>query len=70
MSFQTKEKDCISLLQDSRKKINSQWDNPKGYVHLTDAVYLTDTVHLTDSVQLTDSVHLTDTVHLIDCTFD
>ena len=51
--------------------INSQWDNPKGYLHLTYTVHLTDTVHLndhvhlTDTVQLTESVHLTDSVHLL-----
>ena len=64
--FSGKEKYCILLLQDFRKNINSQWDNPKGYVHLTDSVHLTDAVHLTDTIHLTDFVHLTDSVHLTD----
>ena len=29
-----------------KTKINSQWDNPKGYVHLTDTGHLTGSVHL------------------------
>ena len=33
-----------------KTKINSVWDNPKGYVHLTDTVHLTDSVHLINSV--------------------